>query len=241
MKKRLIFVLVLMMCVCTVLVACNNNNGNKGNKNDGTLFYGKENGITKGTFTENTSPQEICDKISEGNYTILFTDNNSDRCTSEMIKFANDYSAYIFDDTENDEDAADYRFTYLMYEYYLKEQDITYNVSVDMVVYPEYILDCTEAHKIGSYDYFYDEGGFYLKNRENRFTPKEVICNLVMSGNYTIENGNIKLINTDKSLYFYANDWDTYFNNAIIFDVGTTEATLIDECKNWRDWLNAEA
>ena len=76
MKKRLIFVLVLMMCACVMLVACDNNNGDKGSENDGTLFYGREKGLTEGAFTEDTTPQEICDKISEGNYTILFTDNN---------------------------------------------------------------------------------------------------------------------------------------------------------------------
>lgn len=246
MKKRLIFVLVLMMCACVMLVACDNNNGDKGSENDGMLFYGREKGLTEGAFTEDTTPQEICDKISEGNYTILFTDNNYNddygRSGSEMIKFAKDYVALVSTAVViYDEDPDNiYNETYLNYYYYLNEQDVIYRVSADIVVYPEYKLDDTEAHELSSVIDHHYSNDFYLEDKEKEFAPKDVICNLIMSGNYTIVNGNIKLINPDKSLYFYGVDWYTYFNNATIFNVGTTEATLIDECKNWRELLNAQ-
>ena len=110
------------------------------------------------------------------------------------------------------------------YQYFVKENDLTYSV-----------LSVAEgdvsAEEINPDD-------CYIRKNDLNY-----VLDLIKNGNYVIENGNVKLIDTEETKY-YTKDSVRYYNGAVIFNVGTTEAKMLDYLENddpifgWRQRLH---
>lgn len=220
MKKKTILILTALLFICVLFVACDKKDNNEQPK---TVYkYGDPEEVTAGVFTDKTTADEICNALSNGNYSMQFlTIYRSLECdinTTIVVKFAKDFYAEIshtelrkFDGTTFDE---------WYYQYFIKENDLTYSVSY------------TNAKEINPDD-------CYIRKNDLNY-----VLDLIKKGNYVIENGNVKLIDTEETKYYTCKDSVRYYNGAVIFNVGTTEAKMIDDLANddpifsWRRWLH---
>lgn len=220
MKKKTILILTALLFICVLFVACDKKDNNEQPK---TVYkYGDPEEVTAGVFTDKTTADEICNALSNGNYSMQFlTIYRSLECdinTTIVVKFAKDFYAEIshtelrkFDGTTFDE---------WYYQYFIKENDLTYSVSY------------TNAKEINPDD-------CYIRKNDLNY-----VLDLIKNGNYVIENGNVKLIDTEETKYYTCKDSVRYYNGAVIFNVGTTEAKMIDDLANddpifsWRRWLH---
>lgn len=220
MKKKTISILTALLLICVLFVACDKKDNNEQPK---TVYkYGDPEEVTAGVFTDKTTADEICNALSNGNYSMQFLTIYRDTMfysnTTTVVKFAKDFYAEIshtelrkFDGTTFDE---------WYYQYFIKENDLTYSVSY------------TNAKEINPDD-------CYIRKNDLNY-----VLDLIKNGNYVIENGNVKLIDTEETKYYTCKDSVRYYNGAVIFNVGTTEAKMIDDLANddpifsWRRWLH---
>lgn len=220
MKKKTILILTALLLICVLFVACDKKDNNEQPK---TVYkYGDPEEVTAGVFTDKTTADEICNALSNGNYSMQFLTIYRDTMfysnTTTVVKFAKDFYAEIshtelrkFDGTTSDE---------WYYQYFIKENDLTYSVSY------------TNAKEINPDD-------CYIRKNDLNY-----VLDLIKNGNYVIENGNVKLIDTEETKYYTCKDSVRYYNGAVIFNVGTTEAKMIDDLANddpifsWRRWLH---
>lgn len=220
MKKKTISILTALLLICVLFVACDKKDNNEQPK---TVYkYGDPEEVTAGVFTDKTTADEICNALSNGNYSMQFLTIYRDTMfysnTTTVVKFAKDFYAEIshtelrkFDGTTFDE---------WYYQYFIKEKDLTYSVSY------------TNAKEINPDD-------CYIRKNDLNY-----VLDLIKNGNYVIENGNVKLIDTEETKYYTCKDSVRYYNGAVIFNVGTTEAKMIDDLANddpifsWRRWLH---
>ena len=220
MKKKIILILTALLIICVLFVACDKKDNNEQPK---TVYkYGDPEEVTAGVFTDKTTADEICNALSNGNYSMQFLTIYRDTMfysnTTTVVKFAKDFYAEIshtelrkFDGTTFDE---------WYYQYFIKENDLTYSVSY------------TNAKEINPDD-------CYIRKNDLNY-----VLDLIKNGNYVIENGNVKLIDTEETKYYTCKDSVRYYNGAVIFNVGTTEAKMIDDLANddpifsWRRWLH---
>ncbi len=220
MKKKTISILTALLLICVLFVACDKKDNNEQPK---TVYkYGDPEEVTAGVFTDKTTANEICNALSNGNYSMqfltIYRDTMFYSSTTTVVKFAKDFYAEIshtelrkFDGTTFDE---------WYYQYFIKENDLTYSVSY------------TNAKEINPDD-------CYIRKNDLNY-----VLDLIKNGNYVIENGNVKLIDTEETKYYTCKDSVRYYNGAVIFNVGTTEAKMIDDLANddpifsWRRWLH---
>lgn len=220
MKKKTILILTALLLICVLFVACDKKDNNEQPK---TVYkYGDPEEVTAGVFTDKTTADEICNALSKGNYSIqfpttIYRDPMLDTDTTTVVKFAKDFYAEISHTELRKFDGTTFDEWY--YQYFIKENDLTYSVSY------------TNAKEINPDD-------CYIRKNDLNY-----VLDLIKNGNYVIENGNVKLIDTEETKYYTCKDSVRYYNGAVIFNVGTTEAKMIDDLANddpifsWRRWL----
>lgn len=230
MKKKTILILTALLLICVLFVACDKKDNNEQPK---TVYkFGDPEEVTAGVFTDETTADEICNALSKGNYSIHFltvfkvpgTEIDSD--TTLVVKYAKDFYAEILHSEYRRFDGNTFDDRY--YQYFIKENGVTYSIC-----YANGVLhDGTSAKEINPDD-------CYIRENDLNY-----VLDLIKNGNYVIENGNVKLIDTEKTKYYTCKDSVRYYNGAVIFNVGTTEAKMIDDLANddpifsWRRWLH---
>lgn len=225
MKKKIILILTALLFVCVLFVACDKKDNN--NEQAKTVYkYGDPEEVTTGVFTDETTADEICNALSKGNYSIqfltLFRDQLIESDTTLVVKFAKDFYAEISHTELRKYDGNTFDEWY--YQYFVKENDLTYSVLSDAV-------GDVSAEEINPDD-------CYIRKNDLNY-----VLDLIKNGNYVIENGNVKLIDTEETKY-YTKDSVRYYNGAVIFNVGTTEAKMLDYLENddpifgWRQRLH---
>lgn len=229
MKKKIILILTALLFVCVLFVACDKKDNN--NEQAKTVYnFGDPEEVTAGVFTDETTADEICNALSKGNYSIqfltLFRDQLIESDTTLVVKFAKDFYAEISHTELRKYDGSTFDDWY--YQYFVKENGLTYSIC-----YAKGVLhDDTSAKEINPDD-------CYIRENDLNY-----VLDLIKNGNYVIENGNVKLIDTEKTKYYTCKDSVRYYNGAVIFNVGTTEAKMIDDLANddpifsWRRWLH---
>lgn len=227
MKKKIILILTALIIICVLFVACDKKDNN--NEQAKTVYkFGDPEEVTAGVFTDETTADEICNALSKGNYSIQFlaaykvTGTDIDSDTKTVVKFAKDFYAEISHTELRKYDGNTFDKWY--YQYFVKENDLTYSV-----------LSVAEgdvsAEEINPDD-------CYIRKNDLNY-----VLDLIKNGNYVIENGNVKLIDTEETKY-YTKDSVRYYNGAVIFNVGTTEAKMLDYLENddpifgWRQRLH---
>lgn len=226
MKKKIILILTALLLICVLFVACDKKDNN--NEQSKTVYkFGDPEEVTAGVFTDETTADEICNALSKGNYSIqfpttIYRDKLFDTDTMLIVKFAKDFYAEISHTEIRRADGNTFDKWY--YQYFVKENDLTYSV-----------LSVAEG------DAFAEEinpDDCYIRKNDLNY-----VLDLIKNGNYVIENGNVKLIDTEETKY-YTKDSVRYYNGAVIFNVGTTEAKMLDYLENddpifgWRQRLH---
>lgn len=227
MKKKTILILTALLLICVLFVACDKKDNNEQPK---TVYkYGDPEEVTAGVFTDKTTADEICNALSDGNYSIqfltIYRDKLFDINTTTVVKFAKDFYAEISHLEARPIDGNTLDEWY--YQYFVKENDLTYSVSYANGE----IYSGTGAKEINPDD-------CYIRKNDLNY-----VLDLIKNGNYVIENGNVKLIDSEETKFYTCKDSVRYYNGAVIFNVGTTEAKMIDDLANddpifsWRRWL----
>lgn len=229
MKKKTILILTALLLICVLFVACDKKDNNEQPK---TVYkFGDPEEVTAGVFTDETTADEICNALSKGNYSIqfpttIYRDKMFDSDTTLVVKFAKDFYAEISHTELRKYDGSTFDDRY--YQYFVKENGLTYSIC-----YANGVLhNDTSAKEINPND-------CYIRKNDLNY-----VLDLIKKGNYVIENGNVKLIDTEKTKYYTCKDSVRYYNGAVIFNVGTTEAKMIDDLANddpifsWRRWLH---
>ena len=229
MKKKIILILTALLFVCVLFVACDNKDNN--NEQAKTVYkFGDPEEVTAGVFTDETTADEICNALSKGNYSIqfpttIYRDKMFDTDTTLVVKFAKDFYAEICHTELRRADGSTFDDRY--YQYFVKENGVTYSVCYAKGV----VHNDTSAKEINPDD-------CYIRENDLNY-----VLDLIKNGNYVIENGNVKLIDTEETKY-YTKDSVRYYNGAVIFNVGTTEAKMLDYLENddpifgWRQRLH---
>ena len=229
MKKKIILILTALLIICVLFVACDKKDNN--NEQAKTVYkFGDPEEVTAGTFTDETTADEICNALSKGNYSIQFLTLTRDQLfesdTTIVVKFAKDFYAEILHTELRKYDGSTFDDRY--YQYFIKENGVTYSIC-----YANGVLhDGTSAKEINPDD-------CYIRENDLNY-----VLDLIKNGNYVIENGNVKLIDTEETKYYTCKDSVRYYNGAVIFNVGTTKAKMIDDLANddpifsWRRWLH---
>lgn len=231
MKKKIILILTALLIICVLFVACDKKDNN--NEQAKTVYkFGDPEEVTAGVFTDETTADEICNALSKGNYSIQFlaaykvTGTDIDSDTKTVVKFAKDFYAEICHTELRRADGSTFDDRY--YQYFVKENGVTYSVCYAKGV----VHNDTSAKEINPDD-------CYIRENDLNY-----VLDLIKNGNYVIENGNVKLIDTEKTKYYTCKHSRYYYNGAVIFNVGTTEAKMIDDLANddpifsWRRWLH---
>lgn len=227
MKKKTILILTALLLICVLFVACDKKDNNEQPK---TVYkFGDPEEVTAGVFTDETTADEICNALSKGNYSIqfltLFRDQLIESDTTLVVKFAKDFYAEISHTELRKFDGTTFDDRY--YQYFIKENGVTYSIC-----YANGVLhNDTSAKEINPDD-------CYIRKNDLNY-----VLDLIKNGNYVIENGNVKLIDTEETKY-YTKDSVRYYSGAVIFNVGTTEAKMLDYLENddpifgWRQRLH---
>lgn len=229
MKKKTISILTALLLICVLFVACDKKDNNEQPK---TVYkFGDPEEVTAGVFTDETPADEICNALSKGNYSIqfpttIYKDKMFDADSTLVVKFAKDFYAEILHTEIRKYDGSTFDDRY--YQYFVKENGVTYSICYAKGV----VYNDTSTKEINPDD-------CYIRENDLNY-----VLDLIKNGNYVIENGNVKLIDTEETKYYTCKDSRRYYNGAVIFNVGTTEAKMIDDLANddpifsWRRWLH---
>ncbi len=214
--KKFALCLIVIVCVFAMLTACDNNKGGSPSESEWLAIADME-GYSNGTL-ESTATSE----------TLLNYINNASNLT---IRFFNSYDS---DDTMTIKIAKNYECTYVYAS----------SAEIDLTMYT--ICDNDRYYNIG-YVVKFSEDVTDKIDDERKAQLQDVLSNkyvktaiqLIQNGNYTIKDGNICLVDSEKAneVLVVPNYYEFYYDNAVIYNVYTTKTTIIPSYSNWRERL----